>query len=454
MQEQKRNEKLSTEVNTLRLARKDMQRRFARLQQELAIAWRGRALPEGNAQAPGAILAQGNASNEEGNVSSLDPEANSECVVDTNADSNRPFEMMPTHLNDHLSRAERVAEKERTRARGLEKDLQHIRQELEDTLTQLHQAESSRRSGSEEMRSEYDEAGADTNLRDREETILKLRREVGQMSKSRSDLRKRFAYLEQQFLEEKKRNDNLEGKMLELQAGFQHSRPSSAREFQSPPRSARSSTARSPSSSGKQGRAVVSSAEKNSELRALREENARLLEELRRSRSDTCKARAEVAPLREENLRLSAEIRAILQSRLTSSEEAMERRPPWGASEKFGRSLSSWSGARAEKLSDASPLKVAGNDGRYRRGNHHSSSPPMSRSLSPSASSPAIVQTFKSPNSRDGDRIDDVLHQEDRNAALEHSSGLHMEPLEFTEELNMLGSEPLRAPDLRGSRSG
>jgi len=234
--------------------------------------------------------------------------------------------------------------------------------------------------------------------------------------------------------------------MLELQASFQPSRPSSARDFHSPPRSARNSTARSPSSSGKPGRiGGVSSAEKNLEIRGLREDNARLTEELRRSRADTCKARAEVAPLREENLRLSAEIRAILQSRLTSSEEAIERRPPWGASERFSRSFSSRSGARVEKLADT-PSTFASSDGRHRHTSLQNSSPP--RSLSSCASSPAVVH--KSPSSRDEPKND---YREDRNVALENGSGAYMEPAEFKEALQSLASEPLRPPDLRGSRS-
>jgi chromosome segregation ATPase len=233
-----------------------------------------------------------------------------------------------------LLRAERIAEKERCRARFLEKDLKSTRAELEEALSELHEAEQASRS-SNAVHEEIEispEAGTPVQ----EETIRKLRREVGQLAKSRNDTRRRSAFLEQQLLEERRRTELLEQKNLDIQAQSQAS-----------PQSARGSRqATRQSSQGNDG----SNPEWpiDSDVRRLQAENTELSQELRRARTDACRARAEVAPLKEENVRLSAEIRAILKSRLSTSLEMLERKPPWGAGGRLKRSQSARGNIRSE----------------------------------------------------------------------------------------------------------
>merc|ERR1712232_345989 len=159
---------------------------------------------------------------------------------------------------------------------------------------------------------------------------------------------------------------------------------------------------------------------------------------------------AELAPLREENFRLTAEIRAILQSRLSSSEEAFEKRAPWGASDKLSRSLS----ARRHLRFDATNSSQADVGSRAPPGKssmHGLQRDALSDSSRSLASSPSM------PNVPVNDHVDvQLVHQQQQKhmPSVNHTAGaaMYMEPAEFQAALKSLSDEPLRPPELRVAR--
>eukprot|EP00928_Gymnodinium_smaydae_P019819 TRINITY_DN17630_c0_g1_i1.p1 TRINITY_DN17630_c0_g1~~TRINITY_DN17630_c0_g1_i1.p1 ORF type:complete len:746 (-),score=175.11 TRINITY_DN17630_c0_g1_i1:33-2270(-) len=315
---------LLADVHTLRLARKDLQRRLTKAQEEALLAWKGAACSGGGSSAPvsrarGETLRRGDAG--EGS-SALASRARGETPRRGDA-------------GEAQQRAEKVAERERMRARGLEKELREVRKQLQELLAE--------RAAAAENEAECAASAAKAVVEDPEEqmalqgtlqqeeprqsakqeaaTILALRKEVGSLAKSRSTARRRVGLLEQQLLEARRQGHELERRLEEVEherSVFDSAVPGGV----------------GPASRLLYRQDSYEEGGSSSQLHRLREENVDLHEELRRVRAENCRSRADLAPLRDENARLNAELRELLRSRLQRAEEtsggACSSRPAWG----------------------------------------------------------------------------------------------------------------------------
>eukprot|EP00927_Polykrikos_kofoidii_P071640 TRINITY_DN67899_c0_g1_i1.p1 TRINITY_DN67899_c0_g1~~TRINITY_DN67899_c0_g1_i1.p1 ORF type:complete len:737 (-),score=119.76 TRINITY_DN67899_c0_g1_i1:55-2265(-) len=293
---QQKLDKLANELHTATLAGRAHQRRIARLQEEVGLAATARHCPsfEGSPlpRSPSVSGCTG------GGRDWIDIDCASAGTV------------VSSEFASSLQRAERVAERERCRARALEKELRETRQYLDEALAERHQEAEAPAPEQKQLVGDAGPAAAYA------ETIVQLQREIGGLAKSRSDARRRTTLLEQQLLEEKRRVHELERRLDSEEKT--HCAPFGAIRGKPLQETLR----------GDEPSAVVGCRDTGvaALLRQQRDENLDLHEELRRLRAEVCRARADLAPVRDENVRLTTEIRALLRSRLSQAESTLANR--------------------------------------------------------------------------------------------------------------------------------
>eukprot|EP00929_Paragymnodinium_shiwhaense_P057641 TRINITY_DN28855_c0_g2_i1.p1 TRINITY_DN28855_c0_g2~~TRINITY_DN28855_c0_g2_i1.p1 ORF type:complete len:499 (-),score=119.54 TRINITY_DN28855_c0_g2_i1:617-2113(-) len=214
-EKQKLNDHLSAEVHTLRLARKDLQRRIARLQEEVMLAWKtpgaqhGGLTPSSKARTP---------------RSATDTIDDKDSVCESSMDALTHISHSGLDSASAIQRAERVAERERRKARALEKELDVLRQELRDVIRQGGEAATPEEAVSTPQSSAsmlmdsrllLEDANTAACVRAQAEMILQLKREVGSLAKSRNEMRRKRDLLEQQLIEARRKHHELERKLEE-----------------------------------------------------------------------------------------------------------------------------------------------------------------------------------------------------------------------------------------------
>lgn len=318
-------EALKVELQSLALARREALRRASRSQEETVRLWRGASLGR---------LAAGE----------QQAAASGSAAAVLQVAAGPTAEVLGYACTTAIKRAERVAEQERLRARALQQELDATRQRLATVLAErqeelgtprLAAAGATARSLSRQTprTGPVAEVEGPASSREQEKTILKLRREVGALVKTRSEQRRHLALMEQRLGEAQQQCLELERRLGDAQAA----------DVAVPPEGVESQEARCPSR-----------AEAQLQWR-LHEENVRLHEKLVHSRSELRRARADVAPLRDEKCRLSAELSALLRSRASGAEELRARLAPQRPErrEPQARSLGAVSGRRGAGAGEA-----------------------------------------------------------------------------------------------------
>eukprot|EP00933_Yihiella_yeosuensis_P040972 TRINITY_DN35401_c0_g1_i1.p1 TRINITY_DN35401_c0_g1~~TRINITY_DN35401_c0_g1_i1.p1 ORF type:complete len:681 (-),score=157.97 TRINITY_DN35401_c0_g1_i1:129-2171(-) len=302
--QRKRCENLSSEVHTLRLARRDLQRKLAKQQEEATFTWRSVGLyahPQCECGTSSSSTCPGT-----GSAADSSGADSARRLIKTVSDATKP----KASAAAALQRAERVAERERQRARDMTKEIEVLKGQLEEALAdrELFEAKaamaeaSAREAAVEDVHSTK---GLPQSAGAQAEEILRLRREIGALSRAKAQARRQITLLEQQLLEAQQQSHELERR--------------SEMESQTSPTAGCFEEVKYETNGSSNSTSTCDLSKVNHQLRS---QNIDLHEELLRCRGELQRARADLQPLKEENYRLQAEIETVLKDKLEASEQA------------------------------------------------------------------------------------------------------------------------------------
>lgn len=283
---QRRIEALSAEVHTLKLARKNDQRKITNLQKE-SEAKRGIYL--GGAFLSGVQRA----------VNHLPYSHNNADVDDQQSTGDG---QQPVSDNAAIRRVHELADREKQKTQQLEKELKAVRQQLNEAKARQQSSDKSKADAMPDSPGNAHAVDSDNasqtpaNLETRfqAEQILALHKQIASLSKSRSDQSRRVMQLEQQLLEARQRADSLEQEMARVRTAGQKDLDVQ-----------RSKTVQTMRTIQDEARSM------EEELQRKQQENQHLRDELQRAQSAVQEMQKELGPARMENNKLLTELNAF-----------------------------------------------------------------------------------------------------------------------------------------------